>query len=223
VLASIKTLLRNTPLYAPYREWAVKRAQKGSVERWIAEGRPSPPPHLVKQRVLLEIAQAYGTRTLVETGTYYGDMVEAMLPHFDRIYSIELADNLYLKAVRRFRRCPQVVLVHGDSSSAIESIVTSLEAPALFWLDGHYSGGETARGEKDTPVLAELEHILASRFANPIVVDDARLFGTDPGYPDLQRVVDFVAERAPERTIEIEMDSIRILPPLTRGLATQPA
>jgi hypothetical protein len=214
VLEGIKKLLRDTPLYAPYRVWAVKRAQQGSVERWIAQGRPSPPPHLVKQRVLLEIAETYRTKTLVETGTYYGDMVAAMMPHFERIYSIELSDDLFAKAVKRFRHDPQVVLVHGDSGSAIEGIVASLDAPALFWLDGHYSGGETARGNLDTPVLAELAHVLAASLPHPIVIDDARLFGTDPNYPDLEHVVAFVADRAPERTVAVDTDSIRILPPL---------
>ena len=50
---------------------------------------PVPPPHVVKQRVLREYAERYELKVFVETGTYRGDMVQAMKPLFDKIYSIE--------------------------------------------------------------------------------------------------------------------------------------
>jgi hypothetical protein len=55
------------------------------IHRWERSGRPVPPPHAAKQAVLRAYARAFRTPVLVETGTYMGDMVAAMLDQFDRI------------------------------------------------------------------------------------------------------------------------------------------
>src|SRR5256885_14486168 len=145
-----------------------------------------PPPHVVKQRVLREYAERYQLKVFVETGTYRGDMVEAMKPLFDKIYSIELGDELFAKAKRRFERDTHIELIHGDSGKELGRILVRLQQPALFWLDGHYSAGDTARGEKDTPLYEELAQILrAPALGHVIVIDDARCFGSEPAYPTL--------------------------------------
>jgi hypothetical protein len=55
--------------------------------------------------------------------------------------------------------------------------VRQLQEPALFWLDGHYSGVDTGKDELDTPVSAELEAILGSPVkGHVILIDDARCF-----------------------------------------------
>ena len=87
---------------------------------------------------------------MVETGTYYGDMIYAQLDNFSRIYSIELSERLYRKAKRRFKKNESVTLLHGDSSEVLHEIVPKFKEPVLFWLDGHYSGGITAQGKLDT-------------------------------------------------------------------------
>ena len=56
------------------------------VRRWENTGRPSPPPHAIKQRVLREFSQRYGLEILVETGTFKGDMIEAMKKDFRQLY-----------------------------------------------------------------------------------------------------------------------------------------
>ena len=89
-----------TPFYYPLRNWAVKRRCTAELAEWKRKGRPVPPPHIVKQRTLREYSKRYDLRILVETGTYFGDMVEAMRADFDRIYSIELSKDLYEKTMR---------------------------------------------------------------------------------------------------------------------------
>ena len=119
----------------------------------------TPPEHTVKRRVLREYATKYGLRILVETGTYKGDMVEAMRGHFDHIYSIELSDTLHRECRTRFHGIKGIHLIHGDSGVELGKLMKRIQQPALFWLDGHYSGKITARGLKDTPIREELEHI----------------------------------------------------------------
>jgi hypothetical protein len=149
----------------------------------------------------------------VETGTYYGEMVDAMTYAFRRIYSIELSDDLFQRAQDRFRGQAQVKLLHGDSAQVLPSVLNRLTEPALFWLDGHYSGGETARGVDDTPILSELGQILAAEeTGHVIVIDDARCFGTDPAYPSLEALKEFVLARRPRCRYEVIGDSIRIAP-----------
>src|SRR2546425_12007741 len=91
----------------------------------------------------------FRSQIFVETGTYRGDMVEAMKPLFHKIYSIELSDALFAEAQRRFRLDTHVELIHGDSGKELGRVMERIHQPALFWLDGHYSAGDTARGEKD--------------------------------------------------------------------------
>lgn len=80
-----------------------KRSAEEYVE-WMNRGKPSPPPHIVKQLVVKKAQKDAGFSTLVETGTYYGDMIYAQLDNFSRIYSIELSERLYRKAKRRFKK-----------------------------------------------------------------------------------------------------------------------
>ena len=54
-----------------YRRFRDRR----EVSRWEAMGRPCPPPHSIKQRLLREFKTRYGLEILVETGTFKGDMI----------------------------------------------------------------------------------------------------------------------------------------------------
>jgi hypothetical protein len=154
------------------------------------------PSHDYKKQVVREYAEKYNCRTLVETGTYLGEMVEAMIPHFDRIISIELGEDLYWKAVQKFAAVPSVTLRLGDSGKLMPDVCRFLNTKdsVLFWLDGHYSEGITARGDKDCPVLDEMNAITQYHKAIGhgatwvILIDDARLFGEN-GWPTFNEVV----------------------------------
>jgi hypothetical protein len=230
-----KAVLKKTPLYAPLKRWqelrndAVQRREAMRTEReaavraerelqremdeWIAAGRPVPPPHHHKQRVLREYADKYGLRVFVETGTCFGDTVEAMRPHFECVYSIELSDELHSGALQRFEGVPNVVLIHGDSASQLDGVLSRIDQPTLFWLDGHYSGGVTARGDVDTPILAELATILESPDrGHVLVIDDARCFGADPAYPSIDELRSFIKKKRSGVDFEVLDDMIRVTP-----------
>lgn len=157
-----------------------------------------PVDHASKQALILELSAHYGTRTLVETGTYLGDMVAAMIGRFDKIISIELGEDLYQRAVQRFAGEDSVVLIHGDSGVKIADAITMVDGPALFWLDGHFSGGITATTNLDTPIMQELEAVFAlGNVGHVVIIDDARLFGRDPDYPTPAALRAYVARKAP--------------------------
>jgi hypothetical protein len=208
----LKDWVRTTPLYHPVRNWLRAMRHGRELRRWERRGKPAPPPHIVKQRTLRTVADRFGLNVLVETGTYYGDMVEAMKRRFRQIYSIELSQELWQRAAKRFRRDAHVRIIHGDSGVELARVLSELRQPALFFLDGHYTHRKTARGAKDTPIYEELAHIFGHDRKHAIVIDDARCFGGDPAYPSMEELRAFVRARWPSATIEVEDDSIRILP-----------
>src|SRR5690606_323146 len=77
---------------------------------------------------------------------------------FQSIYSIELSDRFFHAAKKRFFRQPHVHILHGDSGEKLGELMSKIKVPAVFWLDGHYSAGTTARGALDCPVYLELGH-----------------------------------------------------------------
>lgn len=152
--------------------------------------------------------------TFVESGTFRGDTVAAMLPFFRKLVSIELFEELYLAATRRFEANGNVSILNGDSGKILASVISEIEGPIIYWLDGHYSGAGTALA-KDTqcPIIAELNAIIArGNSADVILIDDARLFGWRSGYPIKQAVRKIVSKELPAHAFMIRQDIIVIYP-----------
>jgi hypothetical protein len=210
---ALKRIAKSAGIFYPLRALVVNRRQARELAEWERSGRPAPPPHLIKQRVLLEYANRFQLNTLVETGTYQGDMVEAMKQRFRQIYSIELGEGLHAEARSRFKKDRHVRLLCGDSGGLLGDVMNLLDGPALFWLDGHYSGGDTARGASDTPIYRELHHILGQPARKHVIlIDDARCFGRDPSYPTLQELKTFISSTGAKVEIDLRDDIIRITP-----------
>lgn len=212
---SLRDAVRQSPLY-PYVQGALESVRNEREARaWLRAGahNAAPAPHLVKQAVIREHAQKYRLRTLVETGTYLGTMVHAMRDQFDKIVSVEVDDALMRLARHRFEAAPHVNILHGDSGVLLRELVPTLQGPALFWLDGHFSAGETSFGASHCPILEELPPILdAAEKGHVILVDDARYFGVDPAYPSVAALRDFVAARRPDLAFSQENDILRWVP-----------
>lgn len=151
--------------------------------------------------------------TFIETGTYTGDMVTDIAPHVKKVYSIELDEKLYEFARERFRDNSHIHLYQGDSGEILPKILSTsdIKEPCLFWLDAHYSGGITAKGDTDTPVLKELSAILESPYDHVILIDDARCYVGDD-YPTIETIRDIVHKVRPDWSFEVKDDIIRICP-----------
>jgi hypothetical protein len=115
----------------------------------------------------------------VETGTYEGDTTAAAASMIKKVYSIEI-NPVYVERVKqRFQHTSNIEIIQGDSSVEISRICSKLQEPTLFWLDGHWSGGDTGRGAKDCPLIEEVETIVNQcRPRCILAIDDVRLFNT---------------------------------------------
>jgi hypothetical protein len=181
------------------------------VLEWEKFGSPVRVPHKVKQLTVSEYARNFGCQVLVETGTFRGDMIEAQRSNFKRVYSVELANGLWEKAVTRFQNDPHVTIIQGDSSRVLRELVPTLTEATLFWLDGHYCGGDTAMGDKECPIYAEIEAILNSSNGHVMLVDDARLFVGKRDYPTITQLAAFVKALNSEYHLTVSHDIIRIV------------
>lgn len=157
----------------------------------------------IPREVLKKYAKA---NVFIETGTHIGNTVQVALElGFKKIYSIELAKHHYENCVKKFKRRPEVNLIYGASEYEIPKILSNLNEPAVFWLDGHYSEGDTALGEVAVPLYLELEAIAKHHINNHIIlVDDVRLMGTEWKDISLDRVKELVLEVNPSYNITFE-------------------
>lgn len=196
---AIKDIIKKTPLFPLLRPMA--DYLKGS-----------PALDSVKRQTLKEYGTKYDLSCFVETGTYLGDTVEAMKQDFSKIYSIELDQKLADEAGARFKDESKITIVQGDSAKLLPKILAEISQPTLFWLDGHYSAGFTAKADKETPVMEELSCIFNWPNSNWVVlIDDARCFRGEHDYPTLKNLKKFVLEKIPGAIFEVKNDMIRII------------
>jgi glycosyltransferase involved in cell wall biosynthesis len=147
---------------------------------------PIPDDHIANPRrkrdMLARLADDHVIVDVVETGSGVGDLTEWLRHAFRNVYTVELDPRSYETVRDRFAAVRNVHPWRGHSADYLSNLVTTY--PVLFFLDAHYSGPGTARGDDgDTPVLVELKAIYRDGQDHVVVIDDARLFGTDPAYP----------------------------------------
>lgn len=211
MLRNIKRRIKETSLYQNWK----KSGQRQEMKEWEATPLPrkGPLPHMLKQFTVKDHASRYGCSVLVETGTYEGDMVAACVHAFKKVYSIELDNWFFEQATRRFKDNSKVTILQGDSGKKILDVLNGLSEPAVFWLDGHYSAGTTAKGELDTPVAMEIEHIFNHKIKNHVIlIDDARCFDGTNDYPKLERFIAEVRKMNKSVDVTVYNDVIRIVP-----------
>ncbi len=207
----LKTKLTNALEYVhPNHLASLARGDSASKRKALRQQRrPQPASRAVKENTVRSYAARGGCRTLIETGTFKGDLIFALLRDFDRLYSVEMGHDLFVAATRRFATERHVTILEGDSTKALPLILAKLSEPAIFWLDAHASGGETATGKLETPIESELSAILNHPVkTHVILIDDAREFGMGKDYPTLGRVKKMMA--GTYRDYEVKDDIIRI-------------
>ena len=200
-------LLQGTPIHTLIKKYIFWK--------WHRDGCPIPPPYTVKRERIKQIADEYNCQIFVETGTYLGATTMEMLKHFKKLFTIELSDDLFRWAQRKFLKYPHVETLHGDSGKVLFDIVDEIDSSVLFWLDGHYSGGITAKGDTACPIFKELEAVFQLKdIEYVLMIDDARCFGSlDAAYPSIENLEKFVDENSPlKMTVDVDLDIIFFKP-----------
>ena len=213
-MVAVVSGLKNKAMFKRLFKKKVVIDHKKQLTDWEKNGRPSPPPHIVKQMAIEEYRKRYNIGTLIETGTFLGDMVEAQRDQFETIYSIELSEKLFRKAVRRFKTYSKIKILQGDSGVVLNKLVGEINTPILFWLDGHYSEGITAKGTKECPVREELEAIFKRHLPHIILIDDARLFNGTHDYPTIDEIKQLIIKSGTHYSLIVKDDIIRLIPML---------
>jgi hypothetical protein len=154
-----------------------------------------------------EVFAKFPNRYFIESGTFIGDGIQnAIDAGFETIYSIELSETFYKISSERFKDNKNVHILKGDSEKILKVILKKIDNPATFWLDGHWSGGETALGSQKTPILKELSLISTHHIKNhTILIDDIRCCGT-PDFDNitLTEIIDHILRINPDYIIHFE-------------------
>lgn len=155
---------------------------------WIHKGPP--------KSLMLHLAAEYSLDTFIETGTYRARTAVWASSHFDSVVTIERCRELYEATRAKYQGIQNIDFLFGDSRCLLPEAVSQLQGPAIFWLDAHWSGGETWGKDDECPVLDEIRSITNSEFAHLLFIDDARLFLAPPPlplaidqWPSLDRVI----------------------------------
>ncbi|MCU7551289.1 hypothetical protein OCK74_19360 [Chitinophagaceae bacterium LB-8] len=211
----IKEVVKQSIIYRKWSNYVTKAKQfkedKIAIETWEKNGRPAPPPQIFKRLEIKEYAKEHQIKILVETGTYLGETVDYFKDFFKKIISIELDHKLYARAKEKFSKEKHIQIYQGDSGDAIQNIIENISEPCLFWLDGHYSEGITAKGELNTPIIKELDHIFNHKVDNHIIlIDDARCFTGNDDYPTIEFLRNYIKQKDSSLKFSVKDDIIRV-------------
>jgi hypothetical protein len=144
----------------------------------VGQYRMGPP-----EQLLLALRDRFKIEHFIETGTFRGETAAWAARHFPSVITIELSEIYHQAARARFSGQPGVQPLLGNSAAVLREVVPTLPGAALFWLDAHWSGLDTAGREAECPILSEIDTINRSPFDHIILVDDARLFCAPPPRP----------------------------------------
>jgi hypothetical protein len=207
-MKAFRKMLQRTPFYGVYKSLG----HYPDYWYWKLRGEPIRSPHLLKQHTVRDYAQRYGLRVLVETGTYYGEMVVAMKNRFDEIYSVEFDSQLAQRAAKKFSRWPHIHILEGDSQKVVPELLKSLQQPTLFWLDAGYYGWAGLHGNEQR-LTSELEAILSHSIQQHVILmDDARGLNGQNGSPTVPELKKRIETEFPGRSFEVKYDILRIVP-----------
>jgi hypothetical protein len=154
----------------------------------------------IPERLCLLLRDTFDVTIFIETGTYEGQTTDWAAKQFANVITIENSEHYYTLASIRFRETTNVTVIRGDSAADLVKVVKSVGSDpptyAIFWLDAHWCGGETAGAEFKVPLIDELRALQSTEVIPLILIDDARYFLAPPlspdsgSWPSLQQVLD---------------------------------
>jgi hypothetical protein len=197
---ALRKLLKKTSFYPTYKALG----HYPDYWYWLLRGKPTRIPHIIKQKTVERFGKRYGLKTLIETGTYYGEMVSGLKNDFTRIISIEFDPALAAAAKRKFGNARHIEILQGSSELMVQQTLASLTEPAMFWLDAGYFlwAGEHKTTDR---LMTELDSIFRHSVPNHVVlIDDVVSWSGRDGTPEVTDLERDLNLRYPERKITVE-------------------
>lgn len=93
--------------------------------------------------------------TWIETGTHLSGAAEILAAISNRVVSLEPSSHYYAFAIKRRSGFSNLEVINKSSEEFFGVLIQSLSGTLCFWLDGHYSGGETFRVASDAPLIRD--------------------------------------------------------------------
>jgi hypothetical protein len=94
----------------------------------------------------------------IETGTLNGSTTLRVEPYFDKLHSIEISKKYHSYTKNKYLG-HKINFILGDSSLVFIQLLPTITDNCVFFLDGHWSGGDTGRSIKDCPLNEEITQI----------------------------------------------------------------
>lgn len=182
--------------------------------------RMGPPTEL-----LVQLRDEYELRDFIETGTYYGGTAAWAASYFDRVTTIEYSRQIYEEALHRYGKIQNIDFILGDSRVVLKTVVPRLSNRAIFWLDSHWSGGQTYGAHDESPLMDEIGTLRMAKCTHFLFIDDARLFASPPPrhhhmdeWPSIDQVIRAIKSCNDEYYIVIIEDVIVAVPTYAKQL-----
>lgn len=187
-----------------------KDVQEYILQEWDRRGETVPQPHRTKVEIVASYGKRTGYKTLVETGTFLGKMIDAQKENYNRIFSIEVDAKFHADAKEKFKAYPYITFLLGDSGKLMKEVMLQLNEPAVFWLDAHYNNRSSVQLDKECPIYEELDCIFDSKpLDHVLLIDDARLFVGANDYPTIPDLTTYITKKRPDYKVEVADDIIR--------------
>ena len=155
---------------------------------WCFKGSGVPSPNYIKWRTLE--SKFIRNSICIETGTYLGETTKRLSKKYPKVISLEPNETLFNFTKGRFKNRDKIQILKGQSQDFLSEVLKSIDegSSVNFWLDGHFSGGITFKGEMNTPIVEELATIKSQiiRFSQVVIaIDDFRdfKFNRENDYP----------------------------------------
>ena len=147
---------------------------------WLLYGFDMPLP----AKRILDALATIPSATFVETGSYHGSGIHySHQAGFTKVVSIEPVEEFYELCSKKFAEQitkGSIKLVLGSSEEKLSEVISQIDSPIVYWLDGHFQGADSSA--KNCPLSDEVDSILSRGIfpSDVVMVDDIRLI-REPG------------------------------------------
>lgn len=175
--------------------------------------------------LVVALQKRFQIENFVETGTYLGETTQWASNIFNKVHSLEASPKYFKISSDKLKNFQNITLHFGISTDVLPNILKNLNGPSFFWLDAHWSGGDTFRGNSECPLIQEIKLINSYFDDKFIFIDDAHMFLSLPppphnpnDWPKIDEVVFELQTSSTKNYILIYDDVIISAPYYAKGL-----